>query len=148
MSSAVGQIFGFVASGFIAERLGRRFAIATMISIGALCVGGVVASADTELLALGFSFLSGFFLVGASGIRGTLLTENLPRNLRASGVGFLYDFGVIGGGVAPFILLSSMRRRGISLAIAITALTIGATRLGALLSLVRETKSVDLTDVD
>ena len=149
MASAAGQIFGFVASGFIAEKLGRRMAISTMIGIGALCVAGVIASASNAPLALAFSFLSGFFLVGSSGIWGTILTENLPRDVRASGVGFLYNFGVIGGGVAPFIVLTTIHRVSMSMAYGIIAFTIGAAAVGMLLlRFARETKGLNLSEID
>lgn len=149
MASAVGQIFGFVASGFIAERLGRRLAISLMIGIGAICVAGVVAAAQTIAVALVCAFLSGFFLVGSSGIWGTVLTENLPRDVRASGVGFLYNFGVIGGGVAPFIVLSTMHRLSLSMALGIVSFTVGAAVLGmVLLRFARETKGIDLAQLD
>lgn len=68
MSSAIGQILGFVASGFIAEKLGRRWAISSMIGVGALSVTALVLTTGSTPLALAFAFLSGFFLVGASGI--------------------------------------------------------------------------------
>ncbi|MBN3801786.1 MFS transporter [Paraburkholderia sp. Ac-20336] len=149
MASAVGQIFGFVASGFIAERVGRRLAIALMIGLGSLCVAGVVMTASNTLLALACAFLSGFFLIGSSGIWGTILTENLPRDVRASGVGFLYNFGVIGGGLAPFIVLSTMHRLSLSMANGIIAFTIGAAILGMiLLRFARETKGIDLAQID
>ncbi|MBN3849570.1 MFS transporter [Paraburkholderia sp. Ac-20342] len=149
MASAVGQIFGFVASGFIAERLGRRLAISLMIGLGAICVAGVVAMANSILPALACAFLSGFFLVGSSGIWGTILTENLPRDVRASGVGFLYNFGVIGGGVAPFIVLSTIHRLSMSMAYGIVVFTIGAALLGmVLLRFARETKGLNLSQID
>jgi MFS transporter, SHS family, sialic acid transporter len=149
MASAVGQIFGFVASGFIAEQFGRRWAISGMIGIGALCVTALVLTVDNTPLALFSAFLSGFFLVGASGIWGTILTENLPRDVRASGVGFLYNFGVIGGGLAPFITLSTMNRLSITMATAIIAFSIGAALLGAiLLYFTRETKGMNLSEID
>ncbi|MGU7773781.1 MFS transporter [Burkholderia sp. MR1-5-21] len=149
MSSAVGQIFGFIASGFIAERLGRRMAISVMIGVGALCVAGLVATANHVVVALGFAFSSGFFLVGSSGVWGTILTENLPRDVRASGVGFLYNFGVVGGGVAPFITLSTMRHLSISMAYGIIGFSIGAAIIGAvMLYFARETKGLDLSAID
>lgn len=149
MSSAIGQILGFVASGFIAEKLGRRWAISSMIGVGALSVTALVLTTGSTSLALAFAFLSGFFLVGASGIWGTILTENLPRDVRASGVGFLYNFGVIGGGLAPFITLSTMNRLSISMSTAIIAFSLCAALLGAvMLFFIRETKGLDLTQID
>ncbi|MEK6350186.1 MAG: MFS transporter [Burkholderia sp.] len=149
MSSAVGQILGFIASGFIAEKLGRRGAISAMIGIGSVCVAGLVLSTASTSAALFFAFLSGFFLVGASGIWGTILTENLPRDVRASGVGFLYNFGVIGGGLAPFITLSAMSRFTISMPMAIIIFSIGAALLGGvLLYFTRETKGMNLSEID
>ncbi|WP_277188574.1 MFS transporter [Caballeronia sp. BR00000012568055] len=108
-AGAVGQICGFFCSGFIAERIGRKKAIALMLAIGCACVLALVSLALVSV-ALGcvFAFLSGFWIVGASGIYPTILAENLPSNVRATGVGLMYNIGVIGGGIAPFIVLASL----------------------------------------
>ncbi|SAK97803.1 major facilitator family transporter [Caballeronia temeraria] len=149
MASAVGQILGFIASGFIAERLGRRNAISLMIAIGALFVAGVILSVGNIALAAACSFASGFFLIGSSGIWGTILTENLPRDVRASGVGFLYNFGVIGGGIAPFIVLSTMHRFDFPMPYAIIGFTLAAAVAGMIvIRFVRETKGLSLDEVD
>jgi MFS transporter, SHS family, sialic acid transporter len=149
MSSAAGQILGFIASGFIAEKLGRRNAISLMIAVGALCVAGVILSVGNLALSALASFASGFFLIGSSGIWGTVLTENLPRDVRASGVGFLYNFGVIGGGIAPFIVLSTMHRFGFSMQDTIIGFTLAAAIAGMIvIRFVRETKGISLDEVD
>ncbi|MBN3756607.1 MFS transporter [Paraburkholderia sp. Tr-20389] len=149
MTSAVGQVFGFFASGFIAERLGRRAGISVMLCVGALCVVALVYSVNQFLLAECFAFLSGFFLVGSSGIWGTILTENLPRDVRASGVGFLYNIGVVGGGIAPYIVLSTVKAANMTIALGIAVFTIVAA-LAAIVILrsVRETKGMQLSDID
>ncbi len=149
MTSAVGQVFGFFASGFIAERLGRRAGISAMLCVGALCVVALVYSVNHILLAECFAFLSGFFLVGSSGIWGTILTENLPRDVRASGVGFLYNIGVVGGGIAPYIVLSTVKAANMTIALGIAVFTIGAA-LAAIVILrsVRETKGMQLSEID
>ena len=149
MTSSVGQVFGFFASGFIAERLGRRGGISIMLGVGSLCVVALVYSVNAFLLAEFFSFLSGFFLVGSSGIWGTILTENLPREVRASGVGFLYNIGVVGGGIAPFIVLTTVKAASMTIALGIAAFTIGAA-LAAIVILrsVRETRGMQLSQID
>ena len=149
MTSAVGQVFGFFASGFIAERLGRRAGISAMLGAGAVCVVALVYSVNQFLLAECFAFLSGFFLVGSSGIWGTILTENLPREVRASGVGFLYNVGVVGGGIAPYIVLTTVKAASMTIALGIAVFTIGAA-LAAIVILrsVRETKGMQLSEID
>ncbi|MBN3766552.1 MFS transporter [Burkholderia sp. Ac-20365] len=149
MTSAVGQVFGFFASGFIAERIGRRAGISAMLGAGAVCVVALVYSVNQFMLAECFAFLSGFFLVGSSGIWGTILTENLPRDVRASGVGFLYNIGVVGGGIAPYIVLSTVKASDMTIALGIAVFTIGAA-LAAIVILrsVRETKGMHLSEID
>ncbi|WP_233856142.1 MFS transporter [Paraburkholderia sp. HD33-4] len=149
MTSATGQVFGFFASGFIAERLGRRAGISTMLVAGSLCVVGLVYSVNQFLLAECLAFLSGFFLVGSSGIWGTILTENLPRDVRASGVGFLYNVGVVGGGIAPYIVLSTVKAANMTIALGIAVFTVVAA-LAAIVILrsVRETKGMRLSEID
>ncbi|WP_268799992.1 MFS transporter [Pseudomonas huanghezhanensis] len=148
MTSAVGQVFGFFASGFIAERLGRRLGLGAMLGVGSLFVVALVYAVDHLPVALVCAFFSGFFLVGSSGIWGTILTENLPTQVRASGVGFLYNVGVIGGGVAPFIVLSTIDKLHFDIAEGIAGFTLLAALLAfVILKFVKETRGVSLHDV-
>ena len=149
MTSACGQVLGFFASGFIAERIGRRFALGGMAGIGSLCVVALVYTVHQFYVAAAFAFLAGFFLVGSSGIWGTVLTENLPRDVRASGVGFLYNIGVVGGGIAPFIVLSSVKAMSMTLALGITVFSLIAAGLAiVILFWVRETKGMSMAEID
>ena len=149
ITSAVGQVFGFFASGFIAERLGRRAGISAMLCAGSLCVVALVYSVNQFLLAECFAFLSGFFLMGSSGIWGTILTENLPRDVRASGVGFLYNIGVVGGGIAPYIVLSTVKAANMTIALGIAVFTVLAALTAiVILRSVRETKGLQLSEID
>jgi SHS family sialic acid transporter-like MFS transporter len=147
MISAVGQIAGFFSSGLFAERLGRRNGISLMLILGTASLAVLVEVIGIWPLALLAAFLSGFFLVGSSGIWGTILTENLPREVRATGVGFLYNVGVIGGGGAPFIVLKVLQASGYSLDKGIICFTVIAS-LAALVILrfVNETKGVALDE--
>jgi len=141
MSSAVGQVLGFFASGFIAERFGRRMGLGLMIGIGVLFVIALVYVVSNTPVAMLFAFLAGFFLVGSSGIWGTILTESLPTSVRATGVGFLYNIGVIGGGLAPYIVLTTIHAINMSVALGIAAFSLVAAIVAfILLCFVKETK--------
>jgi MFS transporter, SHS family, sialic acid transporter len=145
MTSAVGQIIGFIGSGIIAEQFGRRRGLAIMLVAGTISVILLVAVIHLFPVALLMAFLSGLFLVGSSGIWGTILTENLPAEVRASGVGFLYNVGVIGGGIAPFIVLSTLQHITIGLAAGIGLFTALASALAMfLLRWARETRGISL----
>ena len=141
MSSAIGQVLGFFASGFIAEYLGRRWGLGVMVAVGVAFVAALVYTVDILPVAVLCAFFSGFFLVGSSGIWGTILTENLPTEVRATGVGFLYNIGVIGGGIAPFIVLNTIHRINISVAMGIASFSVVAAVVAfILLIFARETK--------
>jgi SHS family sialic acid transporter-like MFS transporter len=84
-------------------------------------------------------------LVGCSGIWGTILAENLPSEVRAAGVGFIYNLAQVGGGIAPYVVLSSLRRFEITMSTGIALFTIVPTILAtALLRFTRETRDVRL----
>lgn len=141
MSSAVGQVIGFFASGFIAERFGRRLGLGLMIAVGVLFVTVLVNVVTHLPLAMFCAFFAGFFLVGSSGIWGTILTESLPTEVRATGVGFLYNVGVIGGGLAPFIVLTTIHSINMTVALGIAGFSIAAAVVAfILLCFVKETK--------
>ena len=146
-ASAIGQICGFFCSGFIAERIGRKGAIALMLACGCACVFALVNVAKVSVpLASIFACLSGFWIVGASGIYPTTLAENLPPNVRATGVGFMYNIGVIGGGVAPFVVLASLDYLTLKLPNSIFLYTLLSDALGILIIYVatRETQGISI----
>ncbi|HCQ8222567.1 TPA: MFS transporter [Raoultella planticola] len=147
MSSAIGQVLGFFASGFIAEKYGRRLALGLMIGIGVLFVIALVYSVHILAAGMFCAFFAGFFLVGSSGIWGTILTENLPTEVRATGVGFLYNIGVIGGGIAPYIVLSTIHKVNMTVAFGIASFSAVAALLAfILLKFVKETKGEQINN--
>ncbi len=149
LTVSVGQVVGFALSGFFATWFGRRRALSGMLIIGAVMTILLVASIKLLALAAVFAFLSGAFLVGAAGIWGSILTENLPTNVRASGVGFLYNIGSAGGGLAPYVVLTSIHAFGLSFGAGLAAAsTISAVLACVLLIFARETKGVSLDSVD
>ena len=149
--AAIGQICGFFCSGFIAEHIGRKGAMALMLALGCACVFTLVNVARVSvLLTCIFAFLSGFWIVGASGIYPTALAENLPPNVRATGVGFMYNIGVIGGGVAPFVVLASSDYFGLKLPNSIFLYTLLSDALGILIIYfaMRETQGISIEDAE
>ncbi len=147
MTSAIGQILGFISAGFFADKFGRRNGISIMLVLGAIGVSVTAMVAGHFYAVEAGAFFSGFMLVGSSGIWGTILTENMPEEVRAAGVGLLYNVGVIGGGIAPFIVLSSLHAFDISLKAGIVIFTCGATLLALLLlRAARETKGLSLRE--
>ena len=148
MTSAVGQIVGFFFSGIIAQRFGRRNGLTLMIVLGTLGLCVLLAVVDRFVNAAAAAFFAGFMLVGSSGIWGTILAENLPSEVRAAGVGFLYNFGVIGGGIAPYVVLSSLRRFDINMPTGIALFTVIPTILATvLLRFTRETRDVRIAEI-
>ncbi len=146
MTSAVGQIVGFFFSGIIAQRFGRGNGLTLMLVLGTLGLCILLAVVNSFVSAAAAAFFAGFMLVGSSGIWGTILAENLPSEVRAAGVGFLYNFGVIGGGIAPYVVLSSLRRFEISMPTGIALFTIIPTILATiLLRFTRETRGVRIS---
>jgi SHS family sialic acid transporter-like MFS transporter len=145
---AAGQLVGFVFSGMIAEALGRRGGLAAMMSGGVLGILIMIAVIHNLFLAEVFAFIGGGLLIGASGIWGTVLSEHLPTEVRASGVGFLYNVGSIAGGFVPFAVLSIVSGLGIDFGVAMGGTTITAVVLAiVVLYFARETKGVSLTDI-
>ena len=150
-AGAIGQICGFFCSGFIAERIGRKGAIALMLAFGCACVFALVSVAQLSVpLACVFAFFSGFWIVGASGIYPTTLAENLPPNVRATGVGFMYNVGVIGGGVAPFVVLASLDSFNLKLPNGIFLYTLLSDALGVLVIYfgTRETQGISIENAE
>ncbi len=145
---AAGQLVGFVFSGMIAEALGRRLGLAVMMISGVVGILLMIFFIHTLFLAEVFAFIGGGLLIGASGIWGTVLSEHLPTDVRASGVGFLYNVGSIAGGFVPFLVLSIVGTLGLDFGVALGGTTVTAVVLAiVVLYFARETKGVSLTDI-
>lgn len=149
LTVSIGEVCGFALSGFLASWLGRRRALGGMLIVGAIMTILLVMSIHVLLLAAVMAFLSGAFLVGAAGIWGAILAENLPTNVRASGMGFLYNIGSVGGGLAPYVVLTSLRVFRVSFGTGLAAVSVLAVLIAcALLLFARETKGISLETLD
>lgn len=145
-ASAVGQIAGFSVSGFVVETYGRKKGVAALLLLGSVSVYALVHFVSSTSLGLVFAFLSGFFIVGAGGCYATIIAENLPSDVRGSGVGFLYNIGVFGGGIAPYVVLSSIKVFHLDIATGIPLFSLIGVVLGlvVIFCFVRETKGIAL----
>ncbi len=142
---SIGQIAGFVLSGFLAEWFGRRGGLSLMLLLGMAGVVTLVLTIHWFFWAAVWSFLGGGLLIGSAGIWSVILNENLPTEVRASGVGFLYNVGSFGGGLAPFVVLSCMRTFHLQFAVVLVGFTIAAGVIALLiLRLVPETRGTAL----
>ena len=72
-----------------------------------------------------------FFSQGISGLLPKFVSDHLPVNVRASGLGFCYNVGALGGAIAP--IMGASVAASLGLGTALTVLTLGFTVLVAIL---------------
>jgi MFS family permease len=104
-----GAFCGYLAGGFLADRIGRRLTF-LVFAIGAGTVAVVytmISFGNTAMLALGFPL--GFFASGVFSAMGPFFTEHFPTRVRGVGQGFAYNAGRATGALFPTLvgLLSS-----------------------------------------
>ncbi|UIJ46547.1 MFS transporter [Sphingomonas cannabina] len=137
-----GSLAGYFLGATLADRLGRRAALALF------ALGGIVtvliategAVSDATLLALGAPL--GLFAMGLYSVIGPVLSELYPTRLRGSGLGFCYNVGRGVAGLAPLAVGGSIAAFGISRSI---GLYVSLAYLLVLLAaaLLRETKGME-----
>jgi MFS family permease len=119
----IGAYFGYLTSGFLADRVGRRRAfILFMLAAAALIVAyGQLAAHPWWLLAL--SPVLGYVGHGYFSMFGSFIAELFPTSVRATGQGLAYNAGRLAGALAPFVIgaLADTPRLGIGLAIGSTS---------------------------
>jgi MFS family permease len=138
----IGAFLGYALFGVLADRLGRRpVFIAFVLAAAALVpVYGLLGHRPGLLLLLGP--LVGFFGHGYFSVFGALLAELFPTAVRATAQGLCYNAGRAVSALAPFTLGVVADRRGIGLALALTA---GFYILGAaFMLLLPETRAKDV----
>ena len=106
MPIALANLVAFLASGFwgyVADVLGRRWAMIIPAAIGALITPFYLMFDSYELVAGAF-ILQGAFLGAIYGQNPAYLSERFPTEVRATASGFCYHQGAIWGGlVAPIV---------------------------------------------
>jgi MFS family permease len=100
----VGSFVGYLASAWLADRIGRRanFILFSVCSVLTVIVYMEVPIDNTIMLYLGFPL--GFFASGIFSGMGAFLTENFPTRIRGSGQGFAYNFGRGIAALNPFFV--------------------------------------------
>lgn len=102
--SIVGAFCGYLAGGFLADRIGRRLTF-LVFAIGAGAVAIIytmISFGNTAMLVLGFPL--GFFASGVFSAMGPFFTEHFPTRVRGIGQGFAYNAGRATGALFPTLV--------------------------------------------
>ena len=104
MLMSIGQFGSGVAWGWVADRLGRRWAIILPAVIG-LPIVPLYLFTDNYAMIVVFFGLQGWFAGGGIWSQApSYLTERFPTEVRATASGFVYHQGAIWGGlIAPVL---------------------------------------------
>ena len=99
-----GAFCGYLAGGFLADRIGRRLTFLVFaIGAGAIAVVYTMLSfGNTAMLILGFPL--GFFASGVFSAMGPFFTEHFPTRVRGIGQGFAYNVGRATGALFPTLV--------------------------------------------
>ena len=137
-----GKFLGYALFGFLADRFGRRRCYVTYLLVAALLVPlyGYV-HAPWQLLVLG-PFVA-FFGTGFFSGYSALAAELFPTEIRATAMGFTYNFGRGFAALAPYVVgLVADRQRGFAGGfLLLAAAYLGSALLAAILP---EARSGDL----
>ncbi|MEU3493449.1 sialate:H+ symport family MFS transporter [Kitasatospora cineracea] len=126
-----GTAAGCVLAGFTGDRFGPARAYALTLTASLAFVFPVFAVHDDLLLLGVLLFLLQATSFGISGLLPRYLGGHLPVERRASGLGFVYNVGALGGAVAP--LLGARLAEGRPLGQSLAVLTFGLSLLVVLL---------------
>ncbi|MDU8923801.1 MFS transporter [Pasteurellaceae bacterium LIM206] len=99
-----GILIGTLLSGFIGDKLGEKktFMLSLILSLFFLFPVFYLQENSTVLLGLLLFLLMGTNL-GIAGLVPKYMATFFPPEFRSVGIGFIYNFAAIGGGVAPVI---------------------------------------------
>jgi len=99
-----GSFAGYLAGGFLADRIGRRMGFLVFaLGAGVIVVTyTMIPFGNSTMLALGFPL--GFFSSGVFSGMGAFFTENFPTRVRGVGQGFTYNAGRAAGALFPTLV--------------------------------------------
>ncbi len=116
----IGQWFGYVTFGFVADAMGRKRAYLIYLLTAAVLVPIYGSTRNpTALLVLG-PFLA-FFGTGYFSGFGTISAELFPTRIRATAQGLTYNIGRIASAAAPFVVGKLAETYGLGMAFNVTA---------------------------
>ncbi|MBK1787949.1 MFS transporter [Prauserella cavernicola] len=139
----VGAAAGFISFGYVADRIGRRWAFILYFTAAALCVP-VFILIENEVLMLVFGAVMSLFGTGFYSGFGPTLAELFPTEIRAFAQGFIYNTGRAASALAPMLVGVMATNLGVGMALTGTA---GFYLLAAIVVLLflPETKGQELT---
>lgn len=115
----VGSFFGYVLSGYINDRLGRKPTFALYAVFSGLVILTYTHFPISNTLMLILSFPLGFFASGIFSGFGPFLSELFPTEARGAGQGFTYNFGRGAAAFAPAVVGYLAQKMGIAGSISI-----------------------------
>lgn len=139
----IGALFGYIASAYLTDAIGRRrnFILFSICSLLIVAVYTFVPAGDTAMLLLGLPL--GFFTIGIYSSLGPYFTELFPTAIRATGQSFAYNFGRSLG--AFFVTLVGVLAQLMPLGEAIGILALGGYVLSIIATLMLpETRGIEL----
>jgi MFS family permease len=144
----VGAFFGYLAFGWLADRVGRRPAFAWYVGIAAVVTPlyGLAPRWGGEVALLVLGPLVGFFGTGFFSLFGAMLAEIYPTAIRGLGQGFVYNFGRGLSALAPYAVGALGDTAGLGAALGLNSAFFLAA--AALVFLLPETRGAALAEVD
>jgi MFS family permease len=139
-----GAFAGYVAFGWLADKIGRRPAFVLYV-IGAAVATPIYGATHDERTLLLLGPVIGFLGTGFFSLFGAMLAELYPTPLRGAGLGFVYNIGRGLSSLAPWVVGFFADRYGIGASLALNSafFLLGA----ALIFTLPETKKIALTRV-
>ena len=116
----VGQWFGYVTFGFIADALGRKRAYLTYLLMAAVLVPLYGSTRNPVALLMLGPFVA-FFGTGYFSGFGTISAELFPTRMRATAQGLTYNIGRVASAAAPFAVGELAKVYGLGAAFNLTA---------------------------
>jgi len=119
----IGAYFGYLTFGFIADRIGRRRTFIFFMLGAAVLVPIYGQMARSPVTLMGLGPVLGYFGHGYFSIFGSLVAEQFPAAVRATGQGTTYNIGRMAGAVAPYTIgaIATLPGIGIGLALGSTS---------------------------
>lgn len=100
LSLNIGAIIGSVTGGFLADRIGSKKVLATLYSIGGICLVLLAFNPAVWLLYILVAF-AGAASIGAQNLNNAFISSYYPPSMRSTGLGTALSVGRTGAIIGP-----------------------------------------------